>query len=216
MSKQYRHIAFCPHCGNRSPQSIVLEHSNQETFYNEDGSEMPHGEGPDCQAIVCVCETCNALLLYDGISYEETGTWPNLVYPRDLNISAAAPETIRAIYREAAVVKRNAPNAFAMLIRKGLEAICDDRGSPQGNLTVRLKHLAERGEMPPVLAEVTDVLRVVGNTAAHGSIQTITQPMTWAIDDLFRVIVEYVYVAPSKLTEFKERLARAKQLHDDT
>jgi hypothetical protein len=209
MTEHHRHIDFCPHCGNRSPQRIALTHYYRDSWYSEDGTELPVDEGPDCEAIICICETCSAVLLYDGISQAETGYWPALSYPRDTQLHKAAPEAIWGIYSEAALVKRNAPNAFAMLIRKGLEAICDDRGAPNGTLAARLKHLSEKGEIPPVLADVTDVLRVVGNTAAHGSLQAITPPMTWAIDDFFRAIVEYVYVAPSKLEEFKKKLLKA-------
>lgn len=210
MTEPSRHIGFCPHCGNRSPQRIALVHSYRESWYSEDGTEIPDSENPDSEAIVCICETCNAVLLYDGVSQGETGSWPELVFPRDTQINRAVPVAIRNIYGEAALVKRNAPNAFAMLIRKGLEAICDDRGALNDTLAARLKHLSERGEIPPVLAELTDVLRVVGNTAAHGSLQVITPPMTWAIDDFFRAIVEYIYVAPNKLDEFKSKLAKVR------
>lgn len=209
MTDQGRHVGFCPHCGNRCPQRIEFVHAYHESWYSEDGTVLPHDEGPDSEAIVCICETCNAVLLYDGISQGETGVWPALAYPRDTQLDRAAPEPIRAIYNEAALVKRNAPNAFAMLIRKGIEAICDDRGAANGTLIVRLKVLSDKGEIPPVLAEVTDILRIVGNTAAHGALQSITSPMTWAIDDFFRTIVEYVYVAPSNLAEFKRKLSKA-------
>lgn len=209
VTKPSRHIDFCPHCGNRCPQRVELVHSYRESWYGQDGMELPDDEGPNSEAIICICETCNSVLLYDGIDREEAGHWPELRYPRDVQLHVAAPKVVRAIYREAALVKRNAPNAFAILIRKGLEAICDDRGVPQGSLASRLKHLSNNGEVPPVLAEVTDVLRIVGNTAAHGALQAITPPMTWAIDDFFRTIVEYVYVAPSKLEEFKAKLSRA-------
>jgi len=209
MTAPARHIDFCPHCGNRCPQRIEFVHSYRESWYSDDGTELPHDEGPDCEAIVCICETCNAVLLYDGISQDETGNWPSIAYPRDTRLHRAAPEAIRAIYNEAALVKRNAPNAFAMLIRKGLESICDDRGASNGTLAARLKELSSKGEIPPGLAEVSDILRIVGNTAAHGALQSITPPMTWAIDDFFRSIVEYVYVAPSKLEEFKAKLSKA-------
>ncbi len=172
---------------------------------------MPLDDSPPSEAIVCVCETCDSVLLYDGIANDASKNWPDLVYPRNATLPPSVPEAVRDIYGEAAVVKQNAPNAFAILIRKALEAICDDRGAPSGSLAARLKYLAERGEIPPSLGEMTDALRVVGNTAAHGSLQPITHPMTWAIDDFFRVIVEYVYIAPSKLSEFKQRLASIKQ-----
>lgn len=31
--------------------------------------------------------------------------------------------------------------------------------------------------------------------------------MTWALSDFFRAVVEYIYVAPSKLKTFREKLA---------
>ena len=210
MSEPNKYIAFCPHCGNKSPQREVFCHSYRDTWYGSDGRPLEQGDGPASEAIVCVCETCNSVLLYDGIAHSETGVWPELMYPESENLPKSVPETVRDIYREAAIIKRNAPNAFAIMIRKALEAICDDRSVAQGTLAVRLKKLSERGDIPPALAELTDALRVVGNTAAHGSVQSITAPMTWAIDDFFRAVIEYVYVAPSKLEKFKEQLEQVK------
>lgn len=210
MNQPRKHLAFCPHCGNRSPQRVVYEHSYRDTWYSPDGTPTPLNEAPESEAILCICETCNMALLYDGLGYSETGGWPELVYPKGEYLPRSVPESVRSIYREAAVVKRNAPNAFAMMIRKGLEAICDDRAAPAGTLARRLKYMVEKGDIPPVLAEVTDVLRVVGNSAAHGSLQKITPNMTWAIDDFFRALIEYVYLAPSKLQEFRERLDSMK------
>ena len=91
-----------------------------------------------------------------------------------------------------------------------MEAICDDRKARAAPLGKRLKELAERGEIPPVLAEMSDVLRTVGNSAAH-ALQPVTQPMTWAIDEFFRRVVEYVYVAPSQLAKFKQELAKLRE-----
>jgi hypothetical protein len=215
MNEPRKHVAFCPHCGNRAPQRIVFEHTYRDTWYGDDGKEIPHDEGPDSEAIVCICETCNGVLVYDGVTYSDSGHWPELMYPRNTSLPSSVPGAVRRIYGEAAIVKQNAPNAFAIMVRKGLEAICDDRAAPEGSLAVRLKYLVEKGEMPPVLAELTDVLRVVGNAAAHGSLQTITAPMTWAIDEFFRAIVEYVYVAPRKVAEFRDRLSSIKDEPSD-
>lgn len=217
MKQPRKLVAFCPHCGNRSPQQVVYKHSYRDTWYSQDGTPTPLSEAPESEAVLCICETCNLALLYDGLGYSETGAWPpELAYPKGEYLPRSVPESVRSIYREAAIVKRSAPNAFAMMIRKGLEAICDDRAAPNGTLAKRLKFLVDKRDIPPVLAEVTDVLRVVGNSAAHGSLQKITPNMTWAIDDFFRVLVEYVYVAPNKLQEFRGRLAElGKNEHDD-
>jgi hypothetical protein len=114
------------------------------------------------------------------------------------------------VYAEAIRIKRNAPNAFAVMLRRALEAVCDDRGVEGGVLARRLKILADRGEMPPLLAEVSDVVRILGNMGAHASEMSVTPPDTWVLDDFFKAIVEYVYVAPSKLKEFKKNLERLK------
>ncbi|MFT3788351.1 MAG: DUF4145 domain-containing protein [Tepidisphaeraceae bacterium] len=103
-------------------------------------------------------------------------------------------------------MKQLAPNAFAVMIRRALEEICDDRGVNGRNLVEKLRELAKRGDMPPTLAEVTTVLRTLGNVGAHVSGASITVPQTWAIDEFFRAIVEYVYVAPHKLASFRKKL----------
>jgi hypothetical protein len=179
------------------------------TWYSSDGSPG-EDDGPECEAVVCICETCNDVLLYNGVSESETGDWPSLSYPQSPSLHESVPDRIRAVYEEASRIKRQAPNAFAVMIRRALEEICDDRKVAPGTLAKRLKALVETGHLPPTLAEVTDVLRLLGNTGAHASTGSITAPQTWAMDDFFRVVVEYVYVAPSKLADFRQKLSEAR------
>jgi Domain of unknown function (DUF4145) len=203
------HTDFCPHCGNTAQQKVALCQAHSTVWYSVETGERTDDDGPDCETIVCVCQTCNKVLVYSGLSRAETGEWPDLQYPEPGRLHRTAPGPVRDIYLEAALVKAKAPRAFALLIRRGVEAICEDRGITSGSLAVRLKKLAERGEVPPLLAEMTDVMRTLGNVAAHGPLEGVTVPMTWALDDFFRALVEYVYVAPSKLAEFRERLSKA-------
>ena len=53
---------------------------------------------------------------------------------------------------------------------------------------------------------MTDVLRIFGNRGAHAASKEVKPVHTLAIDDFFRAVVEYVYVAPSKLSEFHKSL----------
>lgn len=211
-----KHKAFCPHCGNKSPQRIVFEHTYRDVWYDQQGAPIPEIDSFESETIVCVCETCDQVLLYDGVAFAESGRWPELRYPRNSYLPDVVPGSVRMIYQEASIVKQNSPSSFALLIRKALEAICEDRKTPEGTLAARLKYLANKGEIPPVLADVTEVLRTVGNTAAHGTLEKITAPMTWAIDDFFRAVVEYVYVAPNKLEEFRARLKKMKDSLDSS
>jgi hypothetical protein len=150
------------------------------------------------------------VLLYDGIAADEFGEWPAMRYPEPTELPSSVPSNVRAVYREASGVKRLAPNAFAVLLRRALESICEDRGVKHGVLARRLQMLAERGEIPPLLAEVSDVVRILGNVGAHASDVSVTPPDTWALDEFFRAIIEYVYVAPSKLEKYKVKLQAVK------
>jgi len=216
-AKERRRVGFCPSCGNTAPQRIVHTHRYTTTWYREDGSS--HRDGPDMIAHFCVCETCDAPLLYDGIDPTEVGgNWTPLAYPTPAEYGNEVPLAVHKIYEQASKCKERAPLGFAVLIRKALEAICDDRGIEkprrEGDLFHRLKKLEARGDIPPTLARMSDVLRTLGNTAAHDAPEEITVPMTWAIDEFFRAIVEYVYVAPAKIEKFEKRMRRTRSARD--
>jgi hypothetical protein len=168
------------------------------------------------EAVLCSCATCHGPLLYNGIERAEYGEWPDLAYPETGNLHRAVPDAIRDIYAEAFAIKPKAPRGYAILIRSAIEGVCDERGLPKGMLQQRLKKLAEGGFVPPTLAKMTDVLRTLGNAAAHDSVKTVTVPMTWAIDDFFRAIIEYVYVAPAKLEAFQNALSKTAAKSEST
>lgn len=204
-----RRVAFCPHCGNRAPQRHIYSQYYESQGYSSDGDLV--SENFPFFYHVAVCETCKQVLLYNAFAEDfiedKDFHLADLIWPDPGVLHKAVPQSVSDCYSEAARIKNLAPNAFAVQIRRALEAICDDRGIKKGGLQRRLKELASRGEIPPVLAEMTDVLRLPGNIGAHAADQSVKPGHVWAIDGFFRaVVVEYVYVAPSKLKEFRERL----------
>ena len=66
----------------------------------------------------------------------------------------------------------------------------------------------EKGEIPPVLAEMATILRLLGNVGAHLTEEPVKPPDTWVIDDFFRAVIEYVYVAPSRIKEISDGLKK--------
>jgi hypothetical protein len=204
-----RHVAYCPHCGNRAPQLLRFTHDYAGDGYRDDGT-LDEGAIPGTY-FLAECETCHDLLLYHAMGWEQNNNYfpiADLMYPKGPDLGKQVPESVRACYLEASLVKNNAPNAYAVMIRRALEAICDDRDVKGRNLAKRLSVLAERGEIPGRLSEMTTVLRTVGNAGAHRSELSVTPPMTWAMDQFFRTIVEYVYIAPGRLKEFTVRLQK--------
>jgi hypothetical protein len=207
--EKIRRVAYCPHCGNRAPQLLIKRQQFLETGWSvTDGSEDQH----PWSTFVAVCETCNNLLLYDNPGDQmDDGSfhYGDLVYPDSGKLHKSVPDIIEEVYREAYRIKNLAPNAFAVQIRRALEALCEDRNAKKGNLQIRLKDLSEKGEIPPVLAEASDILRLLGNIGAHGINKSIHPLQALAIDEFFRAVVEYVYIAPSKIKEFRNKMKRS-------
>jgi len=124
----------------------------------------------------------------------------------------SVPQKIRRIYQEAALIKSRAPNAFANQIRNALDALCRDRGTDKSTLAQNLKELAERGEIPWILAEATDVLQQLGHIGSDAEEREIDLGYIDAIDDFFKAIIEYVYIAPYKADEFKSQWEYVRKL----
>jgi len=163
---------------------------------------------------VAVCETCDHILLYENVGdmlNDDEFEKAELKYPKSGRLTIDVPQTIREVYDEAARIKEIAPNAFAVQIRRALEALCEDRAAKGHSLAEKLKDLSARAEIPPVLAEMTDVLRLIGNIGAHGISESVHPLQASAIDEFFKAVIEYVYVAPAKLRTFKKEMESSEK-----
>ena len=209
MNMDEQSIGYCPHCGNHAPQTL---HGTCTHLHNKDGSH---------NFFLTQCQTCFEGLMYCQIDPTNCGPQTShgqfdlsqyeLVWPAQGTLHSSVPESVRKVYAEAAAIKSRAPNAFANQIRRSLEAVCKDRGATNRVLAQNLAELAKRGEIPQTLAEMTDVLRQLGNVGSHAGDETIAPEYVDVIDDFFRAIIEYVYIAPHKVNEFNARLAYARQ-----
>lgn len=156
---------------------------------------------------IAVCGTCDRVLIYEDmgdIDREESFESAGLVWPNPGVLGHEVPRAVAEVYQEAARIILLAPNAFAVQIRRALEAICKDRGAKGRVLAKQLQDLAARGEIPPTLVEVSDVMRLIGNIGAHLSDEPVKPWQARMLNDFFLTLVEYVYVAPHKLKTFKE------------
>jgi hypothetical protein len=203
-----KRIAYCTNCGNRAPQALIHTQKYLERSWAADGRES---DPNPWSMFVAVCETCNQLLLYENLGDQtdpEHFDSCDLVFPRPSSLGIAVPREIAAIYKEAIRIKELAPNAFAVQIRRALEALAVDKGVKKGTLQVQLNELAKRGDIPPNLARASDLLRTLGNVGAHASPQSVHPLLAHVIDEFFRAVIEYVYVAPKRLAEFEGQMKR--------
>lgn len=207
-SKGLRRIGFCPHCCNTAPQRLVHEHGFFGRSFKVDGSLS--GYDLPSRYFVAVCETCAEVLVYleEGTMIQDDNfTDAMLMWPMHRLVDGSVPTSVRSSYEEALRIKWVSPNGFAVLIRRAIEAICEDRGAKKSSLAKSLLELADRGEIPPTLAETTDVLRLLGNIGAHATKGEVKAGQVRAIDEFFQAVVEYVYIGPQRVREFKKHLA---------
>jgi len=78
------------------------------------------------------------------------------------------PEKIRNTFEEALTCHASGSYvASAIMVRRTLEEICEDKSAQGSNLKARLKDLESKIVLPKELLEAMDELRLLGNDAAH-------------------------------------------------
>jgi hypothetical protein len=209
---------LCSHCNNTCAYDVVFKATVEKLW--EDGSVWMESDDDawvkgewltdyePYQYCVVQCTVCGHLSLlgeFDPLGNSEIHELAQL-YPTSAELSTAVPESIRKTYLEAATIRVRAPHAYAGQIRRALELVCKDKDATGHNLFQQIASLTRMGILPATLAEMTDLIRQIGNASVHSEGQRISVFTTDLIDDFFRAVVEYVYIAPSKIAELKRML----------
>jgi hypothetical protein len=149
-------VANCPHCGNGGTfehlgEDLIL--LSQQTSYHALHRRCPN---PQCRAYVFVLEN------HDG---EIITTLPAL----RIDFKAEKiPQRIRECLTEAITCHAQACyTASAIMVRRTLEELCQDRGCEGDNLKKRIEGLRSSIVLPKELFDALDELRLLGNDAAH-------------------------------------------------
>lgn len=203
MPKVIRNVSFCPHCSNTAPQRLVHTQRYKERVWN--ASLREESEPASWSIFVAACETCAHILLYENYGDQlDEREFHNgeLEFPK-YGLPISVPSPIRGIYDDARRIRSLNPDAFATQIRRALEALCNDRNAKGHTLASQLRDLAKRNEIPDVLVDLANTVRLVGNVGAHAGSRKVHQLQAYQIDEFFRVLVEFVYIAPRKLSDFK-------------
>jgi hypothetical protein len=120
--------------------------------------------------------------------------------------SQPIPERIYTIYQEVWPLRHRSPTAFIGQIRRLLEFVCKDKNASGTDLFDKLEDLVTKGVFPGYFAEITDLLRKIGNLGAHADDRELSVWDAELVDDFFRSVVEYVYVAPAKIKRMQRRI----------
>lgn len=97
------------------------------------------------------------------------------------------PELVRIEYEEARIVGASSPRAAGALLRLAIEKLVDDLVQGGDSLDMKIGILVETGRIRQQLAEMLDVVRVIGNNAVHpGQIDLNETPEV--IEILFKLV----------------------------
>jgi hypothetical protein len=161
-----------------------------------------------------LCPNCDGINLrlvdyHTGVEPEIGRRAAKLLYPPVIGSPTGMPPAIDEAYQAALEVRHIDHNAFAVLLRKILEGVCEDKEAKGKDLYHKLNDLARREEIPSRLAEMAHGVRSLGNIGAHGTLD-LTSTEALLINDLCRAILEYVYTAPGLIERARLSLEKIK------
>ncbi len=208
-------ILECSHCGNRTPHSRTFEYT-YAMFWDELDQNQKVYE--PYTWLGYACGTCKGLNVYGAFfnidllaeDLERGKLHPRgadmLPPPHTLSPNQPIPLKIINLYQEVWPLRHRAPAAFIGQVRRLLESICVDQNATGKDLFAKLQDLSLKGIFPGYFNQITDLLRKVGNMGAHAGDEELSSWDAELIDDFFRSIIDYVYIAPARIKRMEHRL----------
>jgi Domain of unknown function (DUF4145) len=155
------------------------------------------------------CVSCDRPTLIEVWYFDGTDEWEETtLLPSAASDNSSLPEPVARAYEAALAVRHVEPNAFAVLIGRMLEVVCQHEGAAGKNLVERLAVLADSGRIPGPLAEMAQQLRQIRNLGAHAAYDEVREADVPVISEFAEAILEYLYRAPAKVAAVEDRLTK--------
>jgi len=176
---------FCPYCHKYT--SLTAATQNVSTGMGREVTVRAEwkdsGENKWWIGITNCCHM-PVLILEDGIIIHPAP----LPSPTDKRI----PESIRQDLEEAKMCfSISAYRACAVMARRAMQSACIEKGTTKDKLSEQLQELASNGVITKELKEWADVVRWVGNDAAHPNAEKVTKEDA---DDILKLAEQFLHV----------------------
>ena len=143
----------CPHCGREAVFEALGQH------------DVNVGDNNICGQRKCPNPECKGHLFFVFNNNEIIASYPPIML--DFN-SENIPERIKSTFQEALSCHASGSYvASAIMVRRTLEEICEDKQAQGNNLKARITDLEKKIVVPKELLDAMDELRLLGNDAAH-------------------------------------------------
>ena len=215
-SKENYIIEECRHCGNKTKLDIMGK-------YTEYGDpEYDYVWVRDWLLLKCCA--CGKVSLGSIYSGEDTRTWnpddPDeyeeiyiTSFPVETYQGTNVPDKVNNAFSSALKAHYVDNIVCLMALRRTLEIICKDKGATGNTLEKKIIDLSQKNIFPQVINEASDVLRILGNEAAHGDDINYDERIVKEMINFTQIIIEYVYVIPYRLGNIKKNIAKKKSLN---
>lgn len=201
---KYKTPSYCPGCNSIVETGVIFTY-----VYNVSFTDELQNEGTE--VILSKCLNCHGpILSEEQFQNIEEHSWINSkvqLYPVSDNLALKnAPEIVINPYKEATKCYRaQAYDACVIMCRKGIEAICKDKGEVKGNLAEKLKSLKDKSVLESTLYSWANELRLIGNDGAHSHDQIVTQQDAKDSLDFFDALITYLYHLVDQYDKLKAR-----------
>jgi hypothetical protein len=210
------YVLSCYHCGNKT-QMKRLSHYNLKGTDNlwASGHQISIDYYIDWDLYLCpVCENetlVKTMRNSENIDLHEMKLIPDemILYPAVSIDAGCIPNGVKKSFEAALRIKNLDGNLCAIGIRKTLEMMCKDRQAEGRDLYHKLKDLADKGVLPPIINEMATILRELGNEAAHGEGQVFSDELIQSMIKFTQAILDYIYNLPERLSDIQRQLGKA-------
>ena len=181
---------YCPYCHRYT----ALTPATREVEYRYSRLTVPCIWEKEYNDVwwIGVCNYCKSPVLVHNKG--------DIIYPHPLPspTDERVPENIRKDINEAKICfSIGAYRACAVMARRALQTACIEKGASKGRLVDQLEELADKGIITKDLKEWADVVRWVGNDAAHPGSEEVKKEDAEDILKLAEQFVHVVYVTPA-------------------
>jgi hypothetical protein len=184
-------IIFCPHCQVQTALSVAPV-IYQDAFRQEFSTSAIWNKNTGERWWIGVCNNCLNPVLVKNNGVE--------IYPRPFPTPTdeRIPEPMRQDLIEAKLCfSIDAYRACAVMARRTLQNACIEKGATKNDLVHQINELKANGVITKDIKEWADVVRWVGNDAAHPNKDTVEMKDAEDILDLAEQFLQVLYVTPA-------------------
>ena len=231
-------IGICPNCPSDAEQRLLVTPIDEWSGPIVEHGQIEAHEFNETLSLF-TCERCRGTLFYASypelpwplpVGEESDPYWIVKITPAQFledstllwpikreTLPSSVPENIRKIYEGAIKVKASSPDSFSVQIRRAIQAICVDKGAKEYDeegrpmkLVDMLRQLKDERIFSEQVTDVFNQFRYAGNLGAHSGDETIKPTIIEVYDEIFRLLIQYIYEIPHKLDSLKQETQTLK------